>query len=150
MRSWQIPSRHLLLASAAMLAIGLAGAAAPAQVPAALTGQVSSAAERAMEGVVVSAKREGATVTISVVSDKAGKFSFPAGKLEPGRYTLAIRAVGYDLEGPKTADVVAGSTAAADIKLKPTRNLPKQLTHAEWLASFPGNTPPKTSVTNYI
>src|SRR5262249_35308202 len=111
--------------------------AAHAQAPAALTGQVSSAAEGPMEGVVVSAKRDGSTLTISVVSDNTGKFSYPASKLEPGRYSLAIRAVGYDLDGPKTADVAAGRTTTADIKLRPTRNLAKQLTNAEWLASFP-------------
>src|SRR5262249_22470513 len=106
--------------------------------PAALTGQVSSAAEGPMEGVVVSAKREGSTLTISVVSDNSGKFSFPASKLEPGRYSLAIRAVGYELDGPKTADVAAGRSTTADVKLRPARNLAKQLTNAEWLASFPG------------
>src|SRR5262249_59303628 len=88
--------------------------AAHAQAPAALTGQVSSAAEGPMEGVVVSAKRDASTLTISVVSDNAGKFSFPASKLEPGRYSLAILAVGYALDGPKPADVAAGSTATAD------------------------------------
>ena len=54
-----------------------------------------------MEGVLVSAKREGGTVTITVVSDSAGRFGFPASKLAAGRYSLAIRAVGYDLEGPR-------------------------------------------------
>jgi streptogramin lyase len=123
---------------------------AHAQAPAALTGQVSSAAEGPMEGVVVSARREGAAFTVSVVSDSAGKFSFPASRLEPGRYSLAIRAVGYDLEGPKTADVAAGTTATADVKLKPTRNLAKQLTNAEWLASFPGTDAQKKLLLNCI
>ena len=36
---------------------------------AALTGKVTSAAEGPMEGVVVSANRQGSTVTVSVVSD---------------------------------------------------------------------------------
>src|SRR5262245_48709943 len=89
--------------------IGLCSGPTLAQAPAALTGQVSSAAEAVMEGVVVSAKRDGSTVTVSVVSDNKGKFSFPASKLEPGRYTLSIRAIGYELEGPKTADVAAGA-----------------------------------------
>jgi hypothetical protein len=131
-----MPSRNLLLAlTAGVIAVGLSIIAAHAQAPAALTGQVSSAAEGPMEGVVVSAKRDASTLTISVVSDNAGKFSFPASKLEPGRYSLAIRAVGYDLDGPKTADVAAGSTTAADVKLRPTRNLAKQLTNAEWLVA---------------
>ena len=52
-----------------------------AQAPAALTGQVSSQQEGAMEGVLVSAKKAGGTITITVVSDDKGRFSFPASKL---------------------------------------------------------------------
>jgi virginiamycin B lyase len=143
--------RHLLHAlTAGVFTLALSAPSASAQAPAALTGQVSSAAEGAMEGVVISAKRDGSTVTISVISDSKGKFSFPASKLEPGRYSLAIRAVGYDLDGPKTADVAAGTPATADIKLKPTKNLPRQLTNAEWLASFPGTDTQKKALLNCI
>ena len=113
--------------------------AALAQAPAALTGQISSAKEGAMEGVVVSAKKAGGTVTISVVSDDKGHYAFPASKLEPGQYAITIRAVGYELDGPKTADVKAGAPASADIKLKPVHDLSKQLTNAEWLLSAPGS-----------
>ena len=52
-----------------------------------------------MEGVVVSARKAGATVTISVVSDSQGRYSFPA-KLSP-RVPLRIRAVGYELDGSR-------------------------------------------------
>jgi virginiamycin B lyase len=118
--------------------------AAWAQAPAALTGQaltgqVSSAKEGAMEGVVVSAKKVGGTITVSVVSDDKGRYSFPAERLEPGRYTLGARAAGYDLDGPKAADVAAGGATTADIKLEPTHNLAKQLTNAEWMSSMPGS-----------
>lgn len=106
--------------------------------PAALSGQVTSAKEGAMEGVVVSAKRTGSTITVSVATDDKGRFSFPAGRLEPGQYTLGIRAIGYDLEAPKSADVAAGKTTSIEIKLAPTKNLPKQMSNAEWFASFPG------------
>jgi len=41
----------------------------------ALTGQVSSAEEGAMEGVVVSAKKDGSTISISVVTDARGRFA---------------------------------------------------------------------------
>jgi len=66
---------------AAGFAFALAGAGllpASAQTPAALTGQVTSAEEGAMEGVLVSAKKAGSTVTITVVSDAQGNYSFPA------------------------------------------------------------------------
>jgi streptogramin lyase len=108
-----------------------------AQAPAALTGQVSSTEEGNMEGVVVSAKKEGSPITISVVSDAQGRFSFPADRLEPGKYTLKARAVGYDLPNT-TADVAAGKSATAQLKLTKTRNLAAQLTNAEWLLSMPG------------
>jgi virginiamycin B lyase len=112
---------------------------AQAQAPVALGGQVSSAKEGAMEGVVVSAKKAGGTITVSVISDEKGQYNFPAERLEPGQYTLSARAAGYDLDGPKTADVAAGQAATADIKLKPTHNLPGQLTNAEWMLSMPGS-----------
>src|ERR1700746_1446407 len=66
----------------------------------ALTGRVSSAEEGQMEGVLISAKRPGSTMTLTVVSGEQGRYQFPASKLPPGQYTLRIRAVGYDLEGP--------------------------------------------------
>jgi len=40
-----------------------------------LTGQISSAEEGAMEGVVVSAKKDGSTISISVVTDARGRFA---------------------------------------------------------------------------
>ena len=43
-----------------------------------------------MEGVVVSAKKVGGTVTISVATDDKGRFSFPAAKLEPGQYEVKL------------------------------------------------------------
>jgi len=121
---------------------------ASAQAPAALAGQVSSAKEGAMEGVVVSAKRAGGTITVSVVTDEKGRYSFPAERLEPGHYTLGARAAGYDLDGPKAADVTAGQAATADIKLKPTQNLPAQLTNAEWMMSMPGTDEQKAILLN--
>src|SRR5712691_6110963 len=84
--------RLLLVASAGLVFIAvLAGrspAPAAAQTSTALTGRVSSAEEGAMEGVVVSAKKAGAALTISVVSDDQGRFSFPSSKLGSGSYAL--------------------------------------------------------------
>src|SRR5437763_15159878 len=123
-------------ATLALLAFAMP--AAMAQSATALTGIVSSAEEGPMEGVLVSAKREGSTVTITVVSDRDGRFSFPAGKLAPGNYVVRIRAVGYDLDGAISGTVAAGKTAAIDLKLPKTEDLASQLTNAEWLASMPG------------
>jgi virginiamycin B lyase len=117
---------------------------APAQAQTALSGQVSfsgqvsSAEEGKMEGVLVSAKKDGATITTTVVSNDKGEFSFPADRLEPGHYAISIRAAGYDLDGPKAVDIAAGG-AKADVKLVKTKNPVGQLSSAEWLISAPGD-----------
>ena len=112
---------------------------------AALTGTVTSADEGAMEGVLVSARRAGATVTTTVVSDRDGRYEFPRARLEPGDYTLRIRAIGYDLE-PVSTTVVKDKTATADLKLSKASDLAAQLTNAEWLASMPGTAEEKAAM----
>src|SRR3954463_10570939 len=108
-----------VLAGICIALFQLGGATAQAQ-SAALSGQVSSADEPAMEGVLVSAKKAGSTVTVTVVSDEKGRYAFPADRLDPGSYTISIRAIGYKLDGPKTAEVPA--SAAADLKLSKIKN----------------------------
>jgi virginiamycin B lyase len=120
------------------LALLLAGAAIVPSNAQTLTGQVTSGEEGAMEGVLVSAKRADAPVTVTVVSDAQGNFSFPAAKLAAGRYSISIRAVGYDLDGKPTVDLAADRTTRIDLKLRKTRKLASQLTNAEWLESVPG------------
>jgi len=108
------------------------------QAGVAVTGQVTSAAEGLMEGVVVTAKREGSTIAVSVISDAQGRYRFPAGRLEAGRHTFTARAVGYDLEAPIAAGVGMPGMATVDLRLHPTQDLEAQLTNAEWLESIPG------------
>ena len=116
-----------------------------AQAAAALTGQVTSAEEGPMEGVLVSARKDGSTITTTVVTDAKGEYSFPADRLEAGHYTIATRAIGYDLDGPKAVDI-AGGGSKADIKLTKTKNLVNQLSNAEWLLSAPGPDNLKTNM----
>jgi virginiamycin B lyase len=135
--------QRFLLVGAAALAVSVLSAGADssralAQAAAVLAGQVISAEEGAMEGVMVTAKKAGSTIAISVASDAEGKFSFPATKIEPGEYSLRIRAIGFELDGPKSV-TVSGQTAPVSVKLKKTRNLAAQLTSAEWFMSFPGS-----------
>src|SRR5262245_57631951 len=80
-----------------------------------LTGVVSSQKEGPMEGVVVSAKRDGSTITVSVMSDAQGRYSFPRNRLEPGPYSVKMRAVGYELERPATVEIAAQQTAHLDL-----------------------------------
>src|SRR5262249_59442370 len=98
-------------------------------------GRVPSAEDARREGVLVGAKREGGTVTVTVVTDKAGRYGFPAGRLEPGHYSLRVRAAGYDLDAPAAADVSTTATANVDLKLRKTEDLASQLSNGEWLAS---------------
>jgi len=142
---------HLLLLTSASvfgLVVG-SSAGALAQSAAALTGQVTSAEEGPMEGVLVSAKKQSSTITVTVVSDAKGQYSFPADRLDPGNYALAIRAAGYSLAGAKAVDVAAGGSTA-DIKLVRTKHLANQLSNAEWLISAPGPDNLKANMTNCV
>src|SRR5438477_7542027 len=93
------------LTLAGILGLGLAALAivaslpalAQSQGPAALTGKVTSQEEGAMEGVVVSAKRPGSTIMVSVASNAQGQYAFPKDRLEPGAYDITMRAIGYVL-----------------------------------------------------
>jgi streptogramin lyase len=113
---------------------------------AALTGVVTSAVEGPMEGVLVSAKSPNSTITVTAVTDEQGRYRFPAAKLDPGQYALRIRAVGYDLDAPRTLEVTRGKTANADLKLSPAHDLAAQLSNSEWLMSFPGSEQQKSSI----
>jgi virginiamycin B lyase len=124
------------------------GTPAPAAI--ALAGQVSSAEEGAMEGVLVSARKDASTITVTVVSDAQGHYGFPTSRLDPGHYTLQIRAAGYDLDGAPAADVAAGQSAAADIKLHKTKTLASQLSNGEWIMSVPGSEQQKMLLTNCV
>ena len=130
-------TRHIVFGVTASLAVTLA-AAAPATAQTELAGQVRSTAEGPMEGVVVTAKRHGSTIAISVVSDADGRYRFPAHRLRAGPHALAIRAIGYDLEGPRTVDVGASGTTTLDLTLRPAQDVEAHLTNAEWLESIPG------------
>ena len=144
-RLWMVAS-FLCLAAAGQLVSGPSAAQQPAP---ALTGRVTAARE-ALEGVLVSARESGSTITVTVVSDKDGRYSFPAGRLVPGAYSLGIRAVGYDLEGPSQVSVAADKTTTADLTLRAAQDLASQLTNAEWLASMPGTDAQKGQLLNCV
>ncbi|MGH9783908.1 MAG: carboxypeptidase regulatory-like domain-containing protein [Terriglobia bacterium] len=105
---------------------------------AALAGVVSSQEEGPMEGVLVSAKREGAKFTVTVVSDAQGRYSFPSSRLEPGQYAVRIRAVGYELPNPGPVTVAAQRTTQLELKLRKAADVAYHLSNGEWLLSMPG------------
>src|SRR2546427_11378148 len=69
--------------SGVLMLSGPATIRAHAQTATALTGLVSSSEDGTLEGVLVSAKKDGATITTTVVSDKDGRYSFPAERMAP-------------------------------------------------------------------
>ena len=131
-----------------VLPTGAANAQALVQTPA-LTGKVT-AEQGALEGVLVSAKKDGSNITVTVVSGKDGRYSFPAGKLEPGQYAMRIRAIGFDLDNTKPVMVAAGKTTTADLTLRKTEDLASQLSNAEWMASIPGTDAQKDQLLNCV
>jgi virginiamycin B lyase len=106
--------------------------------PPALTGIVSSDAEGPMEGVVVKAKFVGGTITVSVVTNREGRYEFSSGRLPPGAYQLTIRAIGYLSANRNQVVTVGSGSGQADIKLVKTPDLAAQLSDVEWLMSMPG------------
>jgi len=122
------------------------GILAQGDEPVALIGAVTSVEEGPMEGVLVSAKKTGSTVTTTVVTNQQGRYRFPRARLEPGEYAVRIRAIGYDLSSPATVSIEARKTATADLKLQKASDVAAQLTNAEWLASFPGTDAQKAEV----
>src|SRR5947209_1102529 len=127
-------TRHFLLVVAIASGVACLSSAGSAQTgnrapsSAALTGQVTSAEEGPMEGVLVTAKKTNSTIAITVVTDAQGRYRFPSSKLESGHYALSIRSVGYDLDGPSAIDISAPQSATADLKLRKASNLSMQLT----------------------
>jgi virginiamycin B lyase len=144
------------LATTAVLTVGFAlsqPVALRAQTGVALAGQVSSAEEGAMEGVLVTARKTGSSFTVTVVSDDKGHYGFPAAKLEPGHYTMTVRAAGYEPAGALAADVSADKPAGADIKLqkiKDPKKLASDLSNGEWMLSMPGSDQQKMALTNCV
>lgn len=105
-----------------------------------LTGVVSSDAEGKMEGVLVTVRRDGTNHTVTVVSDKQGRYSFPSTHVSAGTHSVAIRAIGYDLVDPGPATVTDGQSTTLDLTLQETQDLASQLTSLEWVRSMPGST----------
>ncbi len=103
-----------------------------------------------MEGVLVSAKRAASTVTVTVVSDAQGRYSFPRARLAPGQYSIRIRAVGYEMENPGPVEVTARNAASLDLKLVTAQDLAYQLTNTEWIMSMPGTEEQKNLFTGCV
>lgn len=129
-----------------VLLLGVAAYQTPVQTqtvsPVALAGNVTSTAEGAMEGVVVSAQREGSTILTSVTTNGLGQYSFPRNRMETGTYAITIRAAGYVLQEPRAESVTIGAQAPAQLDLTLSQatsdELAHQLTNVDWWTSMSG------------
>jgi virginiamycin B lyase len=131
------------------LVVSIAGAPfgrAENRAHAELSGQVRSEVEGPMEGVLVRAKGIGSPISVTVMTDHEGLYSFPAGRLLPRRYELDVRAIGYDLADRVSVTITGDKTAHADLKLVKRSGLATQLTSAEWLLSVPGTEEQKSQL----
>jgi virginiamycin B lyase len=83
--------RGQLLAGVAGLV--LVGAMSTASADQLLTGSIASASGQKLEGVLVSAKKDGSTITTSVYTDQNGEYFFPA--MADGKYQVWAQTLGF-------------------------------------------------------
>jgi virginiamycin B lyase len=121
----------------------LGGSYLKASPEVALTGTVNSAAEGFMEGVLVSAQGVGGNITVTVATDKTGRYAFPKDRLNPGKYKITIRATGYDSPKPEKVITITPGRQQLNFKLEKTQDLADQMSWAEWLMSIPGTSAQK-------
>jgi len=120
--------RGKLLASVAGLVV--AGfAATTASADQLLTGSVASAAGQKLEGVLVSAKKEGSTITTNVYTDLNGEYFFPA--MADGKYQVWAQTLGFktakcavDLSATRHQDFQLGAITDPEERI---RQLPSEL-----------------------
>src|SRR6202042_2803295 len=78
--------QKFLLASAASLVVAGSTPMAAMAADQLLTGAISSSAGEKLNGVTVSAKQDGTTITTSVYTDDSGNYYFP--QLPAGKYRV--------------------------------------------------------------
>jgi len=103
-----------------------------------LMGTVKSQNGKALEGVAVSARATGKTITASVFTNRDGEYYFPT--LADGQYRVWAQAVGFDT-GRAEPRIVSGKKIQQDFTLKPLQDFSKQLSGTEWANSLPDATP---------
>jgi len=103
----------MLLASAAAAVAGLGMTASAQAADQILYGSIASAAGQKLDGVVVSAKREGSTITTSVYTDATGNYYFPP--MAAGKYNVWAQALGFE---QTKAQVDLSANKKQDISLK--------------------------------
>lgn len=125
-------------------AIALAGSPAKAS---SIVGTTKFANGKAMNGVFVSAKRDGSDYTTTVYSDDSGNFKFP--DLPDGNYMVRAFARGYKESVRANVAIQKGKSANLSFSLAeetdPVARF-NQATAGEWLVSLPGTQAQKDSI----
>jgi streptogramin lyase len=103
-----------------------------------LAGAVKSDAGGKLEGVTVSARAEGQTITTSVFTDEQGNYYFPA-TLAAGKYRVWAQAEGYD--AGKAEIELSDGVRHQDFVLKPAKDFVKQMTGQEYITALAEDTP---------
>ncbi|GAB3287441.1 hypothetical protein GCM10027297_32170 [Parahaliea aestuarii] len=92
---------------------------------------------------MVIARGTGSDVLTAVTSGPDGRFTFPAQRLQPGQYTITVRAAGWQLSpGQHQVEVAVSSPARLSLSLQQVdepSQLASQLTSLGWINSFPGS-----------
>jgi streptogramin lyase len=115
----------------------LPGAAIAADVV--LSGTIKSATGNPMEGVTVSAKADGQTITTTVFTDESGTYYLPP--LPAGKYRVWAQAIGFETA---RGAVDLGTARRTDLVLKPITDLERQIRQLPgdlMLAGLPEETP---------
>jgi len=97
-----------------------------------LAGWVKSASGDKMEGVTVSARLEGHTITTSVFTDEQGRFYFP--EMTSGKYQIWAQADTFETA---REEIDLSTVRHQNFVLKPLKDFERQLTGDQLLASFP-------------
>src|SRR6185312_5454874 len=105
--------RSMLLASAAAVVAALGMTASAQAADQILSGAISSPTGQKLDGVTVSAKRDGSTITTSVYTDAAGNYYFPP--LAAGKYHVWAQALGFETA---KSDVDLSANKHQDLALK--------------------------------
>ncbi len=104
-----------------------------------LTGTIRSTDGQVMEGVTVSARAEGSTITTSVFTDEEGVYVFPP--MEDEDYRIWAQTVGYSTAHAQAQ--LSGSEVARrnfSLAAASTEEVARQMTGADWFASLPEST----------
>jgi virginiamycin B lyase len=134
--------RDKLLASVAGTVVGFAASGACADQL--LTGSITAASGQKLEGIQVSAKKEGSTITTSVYTDQNGDYFFPP--MADGKYNVWAQALSFhtakgavDLAGTRHQDFTLAAMADPEERY---RQLPPEL----MVAGLPDATPEDANI----